>query len=195
MATVELSTEPVASTVDPGPYRAADYMALPDEPRCELIHGRLYVSPSPTPHHQIVSLLLAELFLNAARRTGGKAYVAPLDVHLSDETVVQPDVIYISPQNRGVVQDWIRGAPDIVVEVASPSTFRRDRIHKLPEYTAAGVKEFWIVDPAMETIEFLRLEGGAYRHETFRGSVYRSVQFPEIEIDLTAFWKEVQARK
>jgi Uma2 family endonuclease len=195
MATVELSTEPVAPLLEPGPYRAADYRALPDEPRCELIHGRLYVSPSPTPYHQIIALLIWEIFMKAVRQHGGAAYVAPLDVYLSDETVVQPDTIYISPQNRDVVQDWIRGAPDIVVEVASPSTFRRDRVHKLPEYATAAVKEFWIVDPVMETIEFLRLEGGAYRHETFKGNVYRSAQFPEIEIDLTAFWNEVQARK
>jgi len=81
--------------------------------------------------------LIGELFLNAARKTGGRAYIALLDVHLSDEAVVQPDVIYISPENRGVVQDWIRGALDIVVEVASPSTSRRDRMHKLPEYASA----------------------------------------------------------
>ncbi len=128
MATIEISTEPVAPFAEPGPYRAADYMALPDQPRCELIHGRLYVSPSPTPYHQTVLLLLSEIFLSAARKTGGAAYVAPLDVYLSDETVVQPDVLYVSRVNRGVIQDWIRGAPDHVVEVASPSTSRRDRI-------------------------------------------------------------------
>src|SRR4029078_6686165 len=127
-----------------------------------------------------------QLFLNAARKTGGRSYIAPLDVHLSDETVVQPDVIYISPENRGVVQDWIRGAPDIVVEVASPSTSRRDRMHKLPEYASGGVKEYWIGEPAPETIDFLLLDRGIYRHETFKGSVYRSAQFPEIEIDLPA---------
>jgi Uma2 family endonuclease len=195
MATIELSAEPFAPLAEPGPYRAADYMALPDEPQCELIHGRLYVSPSPTPYHQTVLLLLGEIFLNAARKSGGIAYVAPLDVHLSDETVVQPDVIYIAPKDRGIVQDWIRGAPSIVVEVASPSTSRRDRMHKLPEYAAAGVKEYWIVDPASETIEFLRLERGAYTHEAFKGDVYRSAQFPEINIDVPAYWKEVEARK
>jgi Uma2 family endonuclease len=195
MATIELSTEPVAPFAEPGPYRAADYLALPDEPRCELIHGRLYVSPSPTPHHQITALLIWEIFIKAVRRNGGAAYVAPLDVHLSDETVVQPDVIYIAPPNREVIQDWIRGSPDIVVEVASPSTSRRDRIHKLPEYAAAGVKEFWIVDPSAQTIEFLRLEGDDFKHVSLKENVYRSAQFPEIEIDLTAFWKEVAARK
>jgi len=57
------------------------------------------------------------------------------------------------------------------------------------------VKEYWIVEPASETIEFLLLERGIYRHETFKGNVYRSAQFPEIEIDLSAFWTEVRARK
>jgi hypothetical protein len=76
MATIELSNEPVAPLAEAGPYRAADYVALPDEPRCELIHGRIYVSPSPTPFHQIVSLLVGELFLNAARKTGGRSYTA-----------------------------------------------------------------------------------------------------------------------
>jgi Uma2 family endonuclease len=195
MATIELSTEPVAPFAEPGPYRAADYMALPDEPRCELIHGRHYESPSPTPFHQTIVLLLADIFLDAARRAGGAAFVAPLDVHLSDETVVQPDVTYIASPNREVIQDWIRGSPDIVVEVASPSTSRRDRIHKLPKYAAAGVKEFWIVDASAQTIEFLRLEGDDFKHVSLKENVYRSAQFPEIEIDLTAFWKEVAARK
>jgi Uma2 family endonuclease len=68
-------------------------------------------------------------------------------------------------------------------------------MHKLPEYAAAGVKEYWIVEPTSETIEFLRLERGAHRHETFKGSTYRSAQYPEIEIDLVAFWTEVRARE
>jgi Uma2 family endonuclease len=195
MATVEISTEPLAPLAEPGPYRAADYMALPDEPRCELIHGRLYVSPSPTPYHQLIASLIWELFIKVVRQQGGAAYIAPLDVHLSDETVVQPDVIYISPNNRGVVQDWIRGAPDILVEVASPSTTRRDRMHKLPQYAAAGVKEYWIVEPASKAIDFLRLERGVYQHEAVKSNVYRSAQFPEIEIDVVAFWKEVETLK
>ena len=140
---------------EPGPYRRADYAALRDDPRCELIHGRFYVSPSPSPLHQFVVAYLCRVLFDLAEATGGLALPAPSDVHLADHTVAQPDVLYISLDRREIVRAWIEGAPDLVVEVLSPSTAPMDRVLKLNRYAEAGVREYWLVDPVARTIEFL----------------------------------------
>ena len=75
---------------------------------------------------------------------GGEALAAPMDVHLADHTVAQPDVLYVSPERQEILQTWIEGAPDLVVEVLSPSTARMDRLLKLNRYAEAGVREYWL---------------------------------------------------
>ncbi len=117
-----------------GPYRRNDHADLPDEPRCELIYGRFYLSPSPTPFHQYVALRLGRLLDDVAERTGGLALLAPVDVHLAQHSVVQPDLLYISADRSEIIQDRIEGAPDLVVEILSPSTASRDQVHKLNLY-------------------------------------------------------------
>ncbi len=166
-----------------GPYRRCDYMALPDEPRCELIRGRFYLSPSPIVLHQLIVGYLHRLFLDAADRTGGTAIVAPMDVHLADHSVVQPDVIYVSPERGEIVQDWMEGAPDLLVEVLSPSTASRDRVHKLDLYATAGVREYWIVDPRQRRITFLVHDGEGFSEQAPEGSRYQSPAAPEITVD------------
>lgn len=191
--TVALLTEvPLAPAAGLGPYRREDYLALPDEPRCELIYGRLYVSPSPNPRHQNVVLLLAQHLLRIARSTGGIAFVAPLDVGLADHSMVQPDVIYLAAGSRGIIGERLEGAPDLVVEVLSPGTSRRDRGEKLALYAETGVKEYWIVDPGERQIEFLVNEGGRFVVALPSGAEYRSRTLPEVTLDLLAFWQEVE---
>ncbi len=174
-----------------GPYRAEDYVALPNEPRCELILGRLYLMPSPTASHQMVASLLWKLLHGIARATGGKAFIAPLDVTLADHSVVQPDVVYVAPDNLGIVGDFITGAPDLVVEVLSLGTARRDRGEKLGLYAQSGVREYWLVDRITQQIEFLVNRDGAFVVVLPEGATYRSAGLPGVEIDLAAFWAEV----
>ena len=174
-----------------GPYRRADYAALPDEPRCELIHGRFYLSPSPIRIHQFLVLRLGRLLDDIAERAGGEALVAPMDVHLADHTVAQPDVLYVSPERQGIVQTWIEGAPDLVVEVLSPSTARMDRLLKLNRYAEAGVREYWLVDPAVRTIEFLVHDGEHFVVHAPNGGTWRSPAVPGIELDIDALWAAV----
>lgn len=177
-----------------GPYRRGDYMTLPDEPRCELIRGRFYLSPSPVLIHQIVVGYLHRLFLDAADRTGGTAVMAPMDVHLFDHSVVQPDVLYVSPRRDDIVRDWMEGAPDVVVEVLSPSTASRDRVHKLNLYSAAGVREYWIVDPRQRRVTFLVHDGEGFAEQPLPDAAYRSAAAPEIELDINALWAAVDRR-
>lgn len=190
--TVALLTEvPLAPAEELGPYRRRDYETLPDERRCELIYGRLYVSPSPNPRHQVVVAAAWAALHGIARATGGIAFVAPLDVVLADHSVVQPDVCYLTAGNRGIVGERLEGSPDLVVEVVSPGTSRRDRGEKLALYAETGIREYWIVDPTERQIEFLVNEAGRFVVALPAGPEYRSRAMPEIRLDLLAFWKDV----
>jgi Uma2 family endonuclease len=184
---------PLAPRIDLGPYRDADYQNLPDEPRCELLYGRFLVMAAPSALHQFV---LGEIFLllrDIARRRGGWAFVSPIDVALADHSVVQPDVIYVSPGRTSMVRDRVEGAPDLVVEVLSPGTTRRDLGEKLRLYAEVGVAEYWIVDPRERRFEFLANDAGAWQVRLPDGPVYRSPAIGELEIDLVAFWQSVPA--
>jgi Uma2 family endonuclease len=191
MAIPLLKDIPLAPPDDLGPYRREDYEALPDQPRCELIYGRFYLSPSPLLLHQAVVLSLAETLRRIARQVGSWVFVAPLDVHLTDHSVVQPDVIYVSQARKGILQAWIEGAPDLLIEVLSPGTARNDRGEKLRLYAEHDVREYWIVDPFERQIEFLRNEGGQFVVVVPNGSEYRSRTFPAIRLDLIELWRDV----
>jgi Uma2 family endonuclease len=148
--------------VSSGPYRAADYWQLPEGEPIELIRGRFVMSPCPLPRHQVVLLLLSELFLQFARKSGGIVMFAPMDIVLSDDTILQPDLLYIVKERRHIVTRHVEGPPDLVIEIASPGTERRDRVEKLDLYARYGVAEYWIVDPAGQVIEFLIHEKRRY---------------------------------
>lgn len=176
-----------------GPYRAADYWQLPEGEPIELIHGRFVVSPAPTSLHQIVVAFLTELFVGIARRSGGVALCAPMDVVLSDNTILQPDVLYVSKARRGIIKNRIEGPPDLVVEIIS-GTARRDRVEKLDLYARHAVAEYWIVDPQTQLIEFLINENGRFVVQSPANDRYQSPRLPEVEIQLANFWREVDER-
>ncbi len=194
MSVTLLEQPPPTVPRGPGPYRRADYAALPDEPRCELIHGRFYLSPSPSPLHQFVVAHLCRVLYDLAEATGGLALPAPSDVHLADHTVAQPDVLYVSPERRDIVQAWIEGAPDLVVEVLSPSTARTDRVLKLNRYAEAGVREYWLVDPVARTIEFRVSDGGRFVAHVPSGGSWTSPVLTGLGLDVDALWAAVERK-
>jgi Uma2 family endonuclease len=191
MSVALLREPPLALPRELGPYRRPDYEDLPGEPRCELIHGRFYLSPSPSPLHQVVAFRLGRLLDDVASASGGLLLLAPIDVVLAEHSVVQPDVIYLSAARRGIVGERIEGAPDLLVEVLSPGTARRDRDEKLALYAESGVREYWIVDPRELQVEFLINEGGRFVVALPVGGEYRSRVLPEIHLDLPSFWGAV----
>jgi Uma2 family endonuclease len=194
MALAHLRETPISPPADLGPYRAADYFALPDEPRCELIFGRITVTPSPfRPHQTIVGVLYRRLD-RAAVAAGGECQMAPLDVTLADHSVVQPDLIYVSSERRGILGDRIEGAPDLLIEVLSPGTARRDRGEKLDLYARSDVREYWIVDPAEKHIEFLVNEGGRFVVTLPEKGAIRSRVLPGLEVPIAEFWSEIAKR-
>jgi Uma2 family endonuclease len=141
-----------------------EFMTLPESNQpLELINGELIVSPTPKNAHQNAVLSIA-IFL---RRdfAAGTTVISPMDVHLDDENVVQPDVFWVSgADSRCKLGDdgYWHGAPDLVVEVLSPSTMLRDRKAKFALYERLGVREYWLVEPEAKFIEVYRLVEGKF---------------------------------
>lgn len=177
-----------------GPYRATDYWILPEGEPVQLLRGRLFVSPSPNILHQLIVGRLYELFREIADQNDSFPMMAPMDTVLSDHTIPQPDVIYIRSGNIRIVEDRVRGVPDLVVEILSPSTARVDRLEKMDLYAEHGIAEYWIVDPESRVFEFLILKDGNYQEHTAQADRYTSPQFPEVTLDLAAFWKVIDRR-
>jgi Uma2 family endonuclease len=191
MSVVYETETPPAPRAELGPYRRADYLALPDEPRCELLYGRLLVMASPTLRHQHVAGRVFRLLQDLADLTGGRAFYSPVDVALADHSIVQPDVIYVTPERTSILGTRVEGAPDLVVEILSPSTARRDLGEKLRLYAEAGVVEYWIVDPELGTFEFLERADGNFRVRLPEAGAYRSALIAGLELDIEAFWRAV----
>mgnify|MGYP001773072605 CR=1 FL=1 len=147
-----------------------DYLKLDDDRRYEVIKGRLMEMPAPTPWHQdLVGKIFIILVNFVSRKNLGKAFVSPIDVVLSEDMVLQPDIVYISKENLGIIgEKAIMGAPDLVVEIVSPSTTRRDTVVKKGIYEDFSVKEYWIVYPDEKAIEVWVLgENGKYELYSF----------------------------
>jgi Uma2 family endonuclease len=143
----------------------ADLERAPEDGRrYELYDGEVYVVPAPMPRHQVVQYTLAEELRAICRQHGGFAVGSPIDIVLSDHDVVQPDVVFFGPARAHLVDldRAIRHAPDLCVEILSPSTEATDRGRKLQMFARYGVPEYWIVDPVNEWIEVYRLEAGSY---------------------------------
>jgi len=144
-----------------------DYCALPEDgKRYQIIEGDVYVTPAPSTTHQRVSQNLESLLRDHVRRQRlGVLYHAPVDVLLAPDTVVQPDIVFVSRERRSLVTErGIEGPPDLVIEVLSPRTRRLDRTSKMRVYARFGVQEYWLVDPDPEaqSFEIFRLSGGTY---------------------------------
>ncbi len=150
-----------------GQWTYDDYARLPDDSmRYEVIRGELFMSPAPRPLHQRVILRLSYL-LNAflLQHDSGEVLTAPIDVLLPERVAdpVQPDIVVIAKERLQIVGELnIQGAPDLVMEVVSPSNPEYDRTLKYEIYAEAGVPEYWIIDPHERTVEVFVLRGGVY---------------------------------
>jgi len=141
-----------------------EYYRLDDDQRYEMIDGNLLMAPAPdTPHQSWIGELHIILQNHVKGRKLGKVFVSPVDVVLDSENTVQPDLVFVSSANLGIIQQRaIFGTPDLLVELVSPSSVRRDRYDKKELYARFGVKEYWIGDPANNTLEVLTLKKDRY---------------------------------
>ena len=170
-----------------------DYAVFPEDRRYEVIDGALFVTPAPTPFHQVVKGRIKRVLEEFIESRGlGTVLDAPCDVVLSPNDVFQPDVLYVSTAQRAIIgENFIAGAPDLVVEVLSPSTQSRDRIAKVRRYATFGVREMWLADPVAKTIEVLVNEiDGPRQHDLFgKGDTVRSIVLPELTFPVAPiFW-------
>ncbi|HAS53380.1 MAG: restriction endonuclease [Nitrospirae bacterium GWC2_57_13] len=145
-------------------YTYKEYAALPEGSPYQLIEGELIMTPSPAPYHQMISLRLATALANhVSLNKAGLVFTAPIDVYLDDEDTYQPDIIVILKERTRIVgEKRIEGAPDVVVEILSPSTAYYDLRKKFYQYEKHGVKEYWIVDPELKTVDIYENKGGKF---------------------------------
>ena len=169
-------------------FTYADYRNTPEDKRYELIDGELIMSPAPRTTHQDASLKIVLLLAAFVRkRVLGKIFYAPTDVVLSDTDVVQPDILFISNARAHIItEDNIRGEPNLVIEILSPSTAARDRTLKRALYAKHGVQEYWQVDTDARAIAALTLtergfDGAAVYGE---GQTLTSPLLPGFELEL-----------
>ena len=143
-----------------------DFVRFPDDgQRHELIDGEHYVTPSPNTKHQTVSLRLTVLIGSWLERNPiGRLFHAPFDVVFSNFDVVEPDLLYLSNARAAdaLTPQHVRGVPELVIEISSPSTRKRDETIKRRLYERAGVSEYWVVDPDIDTVRVYRREGETF---------------------------------
>jgi Uma2 family endonuclease len=138
-------------------FNYTDYLTLPEDKRCEILDGDFCVVPAPNTKHQRISLNLeVALFLHVKSKNLGKVFHAPCDVILSQEDIVQPDILFIRKERQGIIGEFnIQGAPDLIIEILCQDTREKDIKAKRKIYARFGVQEYWMVDPDAESVEVL----------------------------------------
>jgi Uma2 family endonuclease len=169
-------------------YRYEDLARFPDDHlRREIIDGELIVTPAPATRHQrVVAFLVLELGLYA-RHHGGTVLPAPTDVFFSDTDVVEPDVLFVRAEHADRVErKFVRSAPDVAVEVSSPSTRRLELVRKRELYGRFGVPEYWFVDLDADRVEVYTLGESGYGQPRFLvpGDVLESPQLPGFSVSV-----------
>jgi Uma2 family endonuclease len=148
------------------PKTALDvFRMLPEGTLCEVIDNILYMSPTPKYDHQRhVGQLVIKICNYVDEHNLGEVIISPFDVYFDDlQSAVQPDIIFVSHANRGILKEdgYIHGAPDLIIEVLSGDK-KRDRVMKKSLYERAGVKEYFMVNPADRKMECYTLQNGKY---------------------------------
>ena len=171
-----------------------DYVRLPDDgKRYEILEGDLAVTPAPTVGHQFSSIGLATvIYQHVEGHDLGILLTAPVDVVFDEHNVLQPDLVYVSTVRMNIVTpENIQGAPDLVVEILSKSTARRDRETKRKIYARFGVPNYWLVDPRRRSITTYALRSGDYRQDKVarHDEILVAQPFPDLSIPLAKLWR------
>lgn len=166
-------------------FTYADLQTFPeDNLRREIIDGELIVTAAPRIRHQrVVANLTARLWLYAAEH-GGEVLPAPTDVFFADDNVVEPDVLFVTAANLSKLEDrFVRSAPDLVVEISSPSTRKLELVRKRELYERFGVPEYWYIDIELDQIQVYRLaESYGIARIVGRGDTIESQALPAFAV-------------
>jgi Uma2 family endonuclease len=163
-------------------YNYEDYLHLPDDGKIyQIVGGKLYRMPAPVPYHQKVSRNIEFILYSFVKENDlGEVFDAPCDVVLSEENVVQPDILFITKEREYIIGDKnIRGAPDLIVEILSPRSDYLDRKVKVELYEEYGVKEYWLVDTDRKEVEVLTHTKEGYKS---RGAFNKSFSSPLLKL-------------
>ena len=170
-----------------------DYAKTPEDERWELINGDLIMAAAPNTAHQSIELgIAAPMWTFVWDGDLGRVYTSPIDMVLSDYDTVQPDVVFVSKEREGIItRPSIRGAPDLVVEILSPSTTRRDWQDKFDLYELHGVPEYWMADPDARVIWVFILREGEFVEVGRYGEddTLVSPTLPGFELDLSKVFR------
>jgi Uma2 family endonuclease len=170
-----------------------EFLELPEDGnRYEILDGELVTTPRPPIYHQIVSgNLTARLDAHVSRNSLGTLLFAPVAVRLDETTIVQPDLLFVAADRAHIVNELsIDAAPNLLIEILSPSTAKRDRTVKAQLYAKLGVDHYWIVDPEAQQIEAFEREGDVYREVAIveGDATFSPKLFPGLRIELAALW-------
>lgn len=172
-----------------------DLLGFPEDGRRhELLDGEHVVTPAPSIRHQtLVTRLLVALARHLEASGRGTVLPAPVDVLLSESTVVEPDLVYVSDERSSILEERaIRGGPDLVVEVLSESSRSRDEVTKRHLYEKHGVAEYWIVDPVLATVKVFRGDARGFAEPVLlareKDETLESPLLPGFALSLTALF-------
>lgn len=157
---------------------------LPEGTPAQLIENNIVMEPSPTYYHQsILMKISSQLHDHVTKNQLGEVLVAPLDVHLGQKNVFQPDVLFISNDRLNIIQEnGLHGAPDLVIEILSPATGKYDLEEKKDVYERFGVKEYWIVEPGTRSVKGFSLINGHFEEiKTNKGEINSRLLTVEIK--------------
>lgn len=159
-----------------------EYLSAPEDlRRRELVWGVVREPPSPfAPHQRVTTRIVTLLDQHAREHDLGTVLVAPMDVVLDEEKalVVQPDIMFMSHERESIIRDFVRGAPDLVVEITSPGTARYDRTEKVGFYRTYGVRECWLVDPQQQAVTVVDLSPDGASVQYQGNAIVRSSVLP-----------------
>ncbi len=166
------------------------YCCFPDDGnRHEVINGVHYMNPAPSTYHQTVSRRLQfQLYMQIELAGLGQVFNAPIDLQLSEYDIIQPDIVVVLNRPVNIVTpSKIKGVPDLIIEILSPSSTRNDSVLKKELYERSGVPEYWIADPMDTQLEQFVLDNGAYR-AIEKSTVLQLSMLPEVTVDLEKVW-------
>jgi Uma2 family endonuclease len=175
-------------------WTVEDYLQIEEEVKCEILDGELIMTPAPLIAHQrTVGLLYQKLVSFVNHHQIGELFFAPVDVYFDKENIYQPDLVFVSAPRVSIIQEkGIMEAPDLIVEVISPSNSYIDRYSKKAKYEQFGVKEYWIVDPANKTLEIFAMTASPL-YELFlflaMGGTVKSTLFAGLDFELSGIFR------
>jgi Uma2 family endonuclease len=175
-------------------YTVADYMLLEEGAPFQLINYDLVMSPSPNPVHQQILFELSEIIVlyNIKQGRKGQWMYAPMDVTFDDGNVLQPDILYIAEERKAeIIKDRVEGAPDLIIEILSPSNAYYDLRQKKDLYEKYGVKEYIIVDPIAKNVDLYVLKNGVYylNQKAQKNETLNSLLLPGFNIEINNLFK------